>query len=101
MLSETEVQALICVRVGVCAGCCNGFTIKHIDGQLRALLAVLTEKIPPTIDGNTEAIFRLAGIKCYVEGKKVMIPDDEMRRLGFLNDDFKRKQDDKECFGPW
>jgi len=62
MLTEPQIKALLVARIIACTDSCNSFHINHVSGQIRALLAVLTDGSHPTTSSDTPTILRLAGI---------------------------------------
>ncbi len=88
MLSETQIQALIVLRVQACAGSCNSYYMRRCDGQIEALLCVLHNGQHHRVgDGvMTTDIFDLAGIKYTVEGDMTKIDDSELGRIGLISD---------------
>jgi hypothetical protein len=46
----------------VTAGSCNSYYLSHVEGQIRALVSVLTEKAPPSADGELSVYLDLAEI---------------------------------------
>ena len=52
MLTEEQVKSLLVCRIEATAGSCNSYHINHCEGQIRALVAVLTGKPPPPHIGH-------------------------------------------------
>ena len=84
MLTEEEVRSLLACRVQVCSKSCNRGTINHIDGQIRALLAVLNGVPPPGVeDGSTAEVFLAAGIPFTDDGERVLVDPAWLAAHGF------------------
>lgn len=91
MLTEEQVKSLLVVRVMACLGSCNSHHINHCEGQIRALLAVLTGKRPPRVTDAVQTL-TLAGIPCRDDGEGGFVLDDDwLEAHGFT---FTRGEDD-------
>jgi len=102
MLTKTEIQAVICMRVRAIEQSCNGYFHNHVDGQIVGLLAALTGEVHPVNSYSTSAeILRAAGIKFEEKNGRCVVPDEEMVRLGFLTDKFDYVKSDRTIFKSW
>lgn len=62
MLTENEIRVLILHRVMAACDSCNGHFINHVEGQIRGLLAVLTDGKNIDMDDSIRHILDVAGI---------------------------------------
>jgi hypothetical protein len=63
MVRQTEVEAMLVARIMVATDSGNTHHITHCEGQMRALLAVLTGETPPLIGRlKVTTILKLASI---------------------------------------
>lgn len=97
MLSEKEVRALLYCRVVVREETCNSWHGSHVEGQIRALIAVLTREPPPRLNGSVMQVFDLAGIPfvpCPDDTSKIDVPDEWMLSHGFekRGDDYRHPE---------
>jgi hypothetical protein len=82
MLTREQIETLLIFRIETIIRSCNENHIIHVEGQIRALLAVLTGEVPPLNSGPVK-ILRLAGIPVRVEGGKFFYDDEWLISRGF------------------
>ena len=98
MLAKREVEALLVLRIKAASESCNSHHINHVDGQIRALTAVLKGK-PVHAKADVSEICKYVDIPCVTnEDDTIGFNDDWLRGHGFVieNDDFHHP-----TFGQW
>lgn len=84
MLSEEEIRNLIIHRVFAAANSCSSYHINHVEGQIKALLVVLTGKSPEDIDSsNCIAILQTAGVPVVAKDGGWAIDTEWLEARGF------------------
>lgn len=70
MLSKKEIRALIVIRLQAITDSCSSHHINHVEGQIRALCAVLNDGKAPPATGNAVDYLTAAGIphSVYADG---------------------------------
>lgn len=61
MMDIEDVRALIVARIQM-VDQCNSHFLNHLEGQVRALVAVVTGEPPPSANGDIATYLRAAGI---------------------------------------
>ncbi len=101
MLNETQIRALVYQRMGVLEASCNFHHRTKVEGQIEALLAVLTEDRPPVIaNTSTETVYQLAKIPFTDEPETLLFSDETLASLGF-DTNGENHQSKLPVFGPW
>lgn len=62
MLTKEEIQVLIVKRLMAACDSCNSHHINHVEGQIRALLAVLNDGKKSPSDGDCRGVLTAAGV---------------------------------------
>jgi hypothetical protein len=70
MLTEDEIRVLIVKRLMAACDSCNGHHINHVEGQIRALLAVLRGGKKVDLSGDCTQVLDAAGIPWQKNGKE-------------------------------
>lgn len=87
MLDAEEIRSLILCRVIAALDSCNSHHINHCEGQIRALVAVLTGAVPPSFSNMAE-ILDAAGIPYERrEGNWIEYDDEWLSAHGFEVED--------------
>ncbi len=82
MMTREQVEALLVMRIVARQDNCNSYHGNHVDGQIRALVAVLTGQTPPKFDTVYE-IFDLVGIPYDRDENGWSLPDEWLKQRGF------------------
>jgi len=79
MLNQEQVQALIVCRLLATEGTCNSFHIGHVEGQLRALAAVLNDGQPaaPQCGHDLAEYLAEVGIPYTLDDKQNILWDEQ------------------------
>lgn len=103
MLTEKQIKALVVLRIIACADSCGSNQISHIDGQIRALAAVLRDGVPPpaAFGGDTAKMLDYAGIPYYRNvDRTIGFPEEWLTEHGFIVDGDDFHYHDRN-FGSW
>ena len=77
-----EVRSLIVARIQ-CTNQSNRHYLNHLEGQIRALVAVITGEPPTNAHGDMPTYLRAAGIPFEVEGDEIGFDETWLRAHGF------------------
>ena len=82
-MSPDDIRALIVARLQQ-SDQCNSYFLNHLEGQIRALIAILLGgEPPPSGRGDLRVYLEAAQIPFSIVGEQIDFPDDWLRARGF------------------